>query len=147
MIIANVNEDVRRLAYDFIAPRAYILRDMEHTDRHIMFAEDKTPDVPLGVLLFSDYDGHNIHVHLALDDPRVCQRRFIKLMFDYAFNQCKCNRMTAICKSGYERNERLLSGVGFVKEGTVRQALYDENEGVWMDGALYGMLKGECRWV
>ena len=55
--------------------------------------------------------------------------------------------MTAICKSGYERNERLLSGVGFVKEGTVREALYDEDKGVWMDGALYGMLKGECRWV
>tara|TARA_B100000900_G_scaffold415073_1_gene443676 strand:- start:2610 stop:2948 length:339 start_codon:yes stop_codon:yes gene_type:complete len=112
-----------------------------------MFAEEEAPNEPLGVLLFSDYDGHNIHVHLALDDPRVCQRRYIKLMFDYAFNQCKCNRMTAICVHGYERNERLLAGVGFVKEGVIRQVLYDDKTDKWLDGSLYGMLKGECRWV
>ena len=147
MIVANVNDDIRKIAYDWLAPRAYIMRDMEHTDRHIMFAEEKAPNVPLGVMLFSDYDGHNIFVHLAIDNPRVCQRRFIRLMFDYAFKQCKCHRMTALCKDGYERNERLLSGVGFVKEGIVRDALYDEKKNVWMNGALYGMLKGECRWV
>jgi len=147
MIVANANDDIRQVAYDFIAPRAYITREMCESDRHIMFAEEETPNVPLGVLLFSDYDGHNIHVHLALDDPRVCQRRYIKLMFDYAFNQCKCNRMTAICVHGYERNERLLAGVGFVKEGVIRQVLYDDKTDKWLDGSLYGMLKGECRWV
>ena len=144
MIEVRVDAEIRERAYDYIAPRAHILRDMEESDRFVVFVESETDEI-LGCLLFSDYDGHNIFVHLALDDPRVCQRRNIKLMFDYAFNQCKCSRMTAMCVNGYERNERLLAGVGFVKEGVVRKTM--KVNGKWIDAALYGILKEECRWV
>lgn len=144
MIEVRVDAEIRERAYDYIAPRAHILRDMEESDRFVVFVESETDEI-LGCLLFSDYDGHNIFVHLALDDPRVCQRRNIKLMFDYAFNQCKCSRMTAMCVNGYERNERLLAGVGFVKEGVVRKTM--KVKGKYIDAALYGILKEECRWV
>jgi len=144
MIEVRVDAEIRERAYDYIAPRAHILRDVEESDRFIVFVETETDEI-LGCLLFSDYDGHNIFVHLAIDDPRVCQRRNIKLMFDYAFNQCKCSRMTAMCVNGYERNERLLAGVGFVKEGVVRKTM--KVNGKWIDAALYGILKEECRWV
>jgi RimJ/RimL family protein N-acetyltransferase len=53
--------------------------------------------------------------------------------------------MTAMCVNGYERNERLLAGVGFVKEGVVRKTM--KVNGKWIDAALYGILKEECRWV
>ena len=144
MIEVRVDAEIRERAYDYIAPRAHILREMEESDRFVVFVESETDEI-LGCLLFSDYDGHNIFVHLALDDPRVCQRRNIKLMFDYAFNQCKCSRMTAMCVNGYERNERLLAGVGFVKEGVVRKTM--KVKGKYIDAALYGILKEECRWV
>jgi len=144
MIEVRVDAEIRERAYNYIAPRAHILREAEETDRFILFIETETDEI-LGCLLFSDYDGHNIFVHLAIDDPRVCQRRNIKLMFDYAFNQCKCSRMTAMCVNGYERNERLLAGVGFVKEGVVRKTM--KVNGKWIDAALYGILKEECRWV
>ena len=53
--------------------------------------------------------------------------------------------MTAMCINGYKRNERLLKGTGFVKEGIVRKAM--KVDGKYIDGALYGMLREECKWV
>lgn len=144
MSVIRTDDAIKGRAYDWIAPKAHLLRPMEESDRHITFVDEETDEI-LGCLLFSDYDGHNIFVHLALDDPKICQRKNIKLMFDYAFNQCKCSRMTAMCVNGYERNEKLLAGVGFVKEGVVRRTM--KVNGEWIDAALYGMLKEECRWV
>ena len=142
LIEARVDDEIRNEAFKWIAPRAYIMRDLEENDRHIAFVENNEI---LGCLLFSDYDGHNIFVHLALDSPRVCQRKNIKMMFDYAFNQAKVHRMTAMCVNGYERNEKLLAGTGFKKEGVIREAM--NVNGKWVDAALYGILKGECKWV
>tara|TARA_R110000796_G_scaffold247572_1_gene373122 strand:+ start:1811 stop:2245 length:435 start_codon:yes stop_codon:yes gene_type:complete len=144
MILVNTEQNTKELAYKWIQPKAHIMRNMQENDRHIAFIDSNNNKI-LGCLLFSDYDGNNIFVHLALDDPKVCQRRYIKLMFDYAFNQCKCNRMTAMCINGYERNEKLLKGVGFVKEGIIRESIKINNK--WINAALYGILKGECKWV
>lgn len=144
MVMVRADTDIKQRAYDWLAPKAHILREMEESDRHIAFVKENTDEI-LGCLLFSDYDGHNIFVHLALDDPKVCNKENIRLMFDYAFNQCKCSRMTAMCVNGYKRNERLLAGVGFVKEGIVRKSM--KVDGKWIDAALYGILKEECTWV
>ena len=144
MIVARVDDEIKKLAFDWIAPRAHIARPMERDDVHIAFVNEETNDIQ-ACMLFSDYDGHNIFVHLAIDNPRACTRNHIKLMFDYAFEQCNCQRMSAMCVNGYERNERLLAGVGFLKEGVVRQAM--KVKGQYVDAALYGILKGECRWV
>ena len=84
--------------------------------KDILTSKDKEENIPCFIYLtklFSDYDGNNIFVHLSLDDPRVCQRRYIKYMFNYCFITAKCNRMTALCENNYERNEKLLQGVGF----------------------------------
>tara|TARA_R110002050_G_scaffold22588_2_gene61461 strand:+ start:2245 stop:2670 length:426 start_codon:yes stop_codon:yes gene_type:complete len=141
MIVTISDDAFKEKAYNWLKPKAYL---GEYSDEfsYVAFCEDGKI---LGVLLFSDYDGHNIMVHLALDDPRCCQRRYIKLMFDYCFNQAKVNRMTALCVNGYERNEKLLSKTGFVKEGVVRKFFKKGSE--LHDAALYGMLKEECRWV
>jgi RimJ/RimL family protein N-acetyltransferase len=144
MIVSRVDDSIRQKAFEWIAPRAHIAREMFEDDRHIAFVDEESDEIQ-GCLLFSDYDGHNIFVHLAIDNPRVCQRKNIKLMFDYAFNQCKCHRMSALCVNGYDRNERLLAGTGFVKEGVIRQAM--KVKGTYVDAALYGILKGECKWV
>jgi RimJ/RimL family protein N-acetyltransferase len=144
MIATRVDSGIRQSAYDWIASRAHIARDLQDNDVHIAFVDEESNEIQ-GCLLFSDYDGHNIFVHLAIDNPRVCTKTNIRLMFDYAFNQAGCHRLSAICVNGYERNEKLLAGVGFVKEGVVRQAM--KVNGKWIDAALYGILKGECLWV
>ena len=53
--------------------------------------------------------------------------------------------MTAVCRNGYKRNERILSGTGWIKEGVVRQAMKIDNN--FVDAAIYGMLKEECKWI
>jgi len=142
LIEVRVDKEIRADAFTWLQPRAHLWRDIKEDDRHIAFTEDGQIKA---CLLFSDFDGHNIFVHLAIDDPRACQKRYIKLMFDYAFNQCNSNRMTAMCVNGYTRNERLLKGVGFIKEGVIRESMKANN--IYVDAAIYGILKGECKWV
>ena len=102
-------------------------------------------DTIMAGMLFTDFDGYNIWVHLSIESPRIVKRSYIKLMFDYCFNQLNCGRMTAMCKDGYLRNERLLKGVGFIKEGVIRESMKIEN--TYYNGALYGILKNECKWI
>lgn len=127
---------------DYIKKNAHISADLGDMYSYIGFIENNNI---LGGFLFSDYDGNNIWVHLALESPRVCSKNRISYVFQYGFKQIGCNRMTALCRNGYERNERLLSGVGFVKEGIVRKCF--KINGEYVDGAIYGMLKEECKWI
>ena len=127
---------------DYIKKNAHISADLGDMYSYIGFIEN---DNILGGFLFSDYDGNNIWVHLALESPRVCSKNRISYVFQYGFKQIGCNRMTALCRNGYERNERLLSGVGFVKEGIVRKCF--KINGEYVDGAIYGMLREECKWI
>jgi hypothetical protein len=136
------NDKWKKRVGDYIKKNANISADLGDMFSYIGFVED---DKVLGGFLFSDYDGNNIWVHLALETPRVCTKNRIKYVFQYGFKQIGCNRMTAMCRNGYLRNERLLSGTGFVKEGVVRKC-YKIN-GEYFDGAIYGMLKEECKWV
>lgn len=142
MIETVTNDKWRQAVFEYIKPKAHINEDLKDQYSYIGFIEDNNI---LGGLLFSDYDGHNIFVHLALDTPRVCQRRFIKMMFSYCFIQLKCSRMTAMCVNGYTRNERLLKGVGFTKEGVIRKVMKVKDK--FVDSAIYGILKEECKWV
>ena len=102
-------------------------------------------DKILGGFLFTDYDGNNIYVHLAIESPRLFSRKHIRYVFDYGFKQIGCGRMTAVCRNGYKRNERILSGTGWTKEGVVRQVMKIDNN--FVDAAIYGMLKQECKWI
>jgi hypothetical protein len=136
------NDKWKKRVGDYIKKNAYISADLGDMFSYIGFVED---DKILGGFLFSDYDGNNIWVHLALESPLVCTKNRIKYVFEYGFKQIGCNRMTALCRNGYERNERLLSGTGFVKEGVVRKCF--KINGEYFDGAIYGMLKEECKWI
>ena len=141
MIEVVIDNKWKDKCYDWIKGRANIHADTE--DYTFMgFVEDEEI---LGVIVFSDYDGNNIFIHLALDNPRVCQRRFIKLMFDYCFNQAGCNRVTATCDNNYDRIKKLIAGVGFETDGVLKSMMKIKDD--YVDAAVYGMLKENCRWV
>ena len=142
MIKAVTDEIWRKRIFEYVKPKAHITTNLDNKFSFIGSVEN---DNIFGGLIFSDYDGYNIFVHLALETPRVCQRRFIKMMFSYCFIQLKCSRMTAMCVNGYTRNEKLLKGVGFTKEGVIRKVMKVKDK--FVDSAIYGMLKEECRWV
>jgi RimJ/RimL family protein N-acetyltransferase len=142
-VIKAVTDEIwRKRIFEYVKPKAHITTNLDNKFSFIGFVEN---DNIFGGLIFSDYDGYNIFVHLALETPRVCQRRFIKMMFSYCFIQLKCSRMTAMCVNGYTRNEKLLKGVGFTKEGVIRKVMKVKDK--FVDSAIYGMLKEECRWV
>jgi RimJ/RimL family protein N-acetyltransferase len=127
--------------YNWLEPRANVDLNLE-TSSYIGFKENNKI---LGAIFFSNYDKHNIFLHVALDTPKICRKKNIQLMFDYIFNQAKCKRVTATCDNNYDRIKKLIEGVGFKKEGTIRSMIKKDNKDI--DVAVYGMLDNECRWI
>ena len=123
MIEVVTNDKWRKPIGEYLKKACHISADIADEYSYIGFVED---DKILGGFLFTDYDGNNIYVHLG-------------------FKQIGCNRMTAVCRNGYKRNERILSGTGWTKEGVVRQVMKIDNN--FVDAAIYGMLKQECKWI
>ena len=126
----------------YLKKKCHISADIGDQFSYIGFIEDNKI---LGGFLFTDFDGHNIYVHLALESPRLFSRKHIRYVFDYGFRQINCGRMTAVCRNGFKRNERILSGTGWTKEGVIRQVMKIDNE--FVDAAVFGMLKEECKWI
>tara|TARA_R100001086_G_scaffold221738_1_gene139065 strand:+ start:827 stop:1252 length:426 start_codon:yes stop_codon:yes gene_type:complete len=141
MIQVVTSDDWKEKCYEWIKPKAHIY-NVHDTYAYIGLIENSNI---IGVILFSDYDGNNIFIHVALDTPRACNRKIIKLMFDYVFNQAKCSRATATCDNNYDRIKKLVEGVGFEKEGVMKKMIYKENK--YVDCAIYGMQKEDCKWV
>jgi RimJ/RimL family protein N-acetyltransferase len=141
MIEVVATEEWKDRCYEWIKPKAHLYSDNEKFSYIGIIEDDKI----LGVILFSDYDGNNIFVHVALDTPRACQRKVIKLMFDYIFNQAGCGRATATCNNSNERIKKLIEGVGFEQEGLMKNAMQIDD--TYVDAAVYGMLKENCKWV
>ena len=85
----------------------------------------------------------NIDVWLTIyaTDKRWCNRRVLRCVFNLAFNQMGCRRVSLCVSKDNEVSKRLVEGLGFVYEGLLRQ--YRDNGD---DCYLYGMLKNECKW-
>ena len=140
MIKPVFDESKKQEFYDWISPRA----DIETDDYEIIgFVDEKNNTV--GAILFCNYDGNNIYVHIAADTPRAVQRRYTKLMFDYIFNQVNCQRVTTVCLPSKTRSKKLIEGVGFKQEGLLKNYLKKENQ--LHDVIIYGMQREECIWV
>lgn len=142
MIETITDDSWRKPIGEYLKKKCHISADIGDQFSYIGFIENNKI---LGGFLFTDFDGHNIYVHLALESPRLFTRKHIRYVFDYGFRQINCGRMTAVCKNGFKRNERILSGTGWTKEGVIRQVMKIDNE--FVDAAVFGMLKEECKWI
>tara|TARA_R100000315_G_scaffold44178_1_gene19712 strand:+ start:708 stop:1136 length:429 start_codon:yes stop_codon:yes gene_type:complete len=142
MIEVITDESEKQIFLDWVCERTMIKADLIKDFAYLGFKEN---DEILAAVIFNDCDGNNIFIHLAIDNPKAVQRRYISLMFDYVFNQAKCNRVTGQCYDENEKIKRLMEGVGFKKEGVIRKLV--EGEEGYKDAAIYGMLKEECIWV
>lgn len=138
---ATFDENLKSVFYEWIKDKAHIEIDL-NLSSYIGFMDG---DKIVGAVFFTDYNGHNIFIHMALDNPRVCQRRFIKNVFNYVFNQAGCQRATVTCDNNYGKINKLAAGLGFVKEGVMKNMLRVKNK--YVDAAIYGMYKENCKWV
>lgn len=77
----------------------------------------------------------NIEMAIASATPRWATRKIIRQLLDYPF-RIGCRRITALARVDNAESRRLLEGVGFVHEGTMRESASDG-----ADYLLYGMTK------
>jgi RimJ/RimL family protein N-acetyltransferase len=142
MINVVTDKNKKFLILDWVAQRANFNSEEVSDFDYIAFEENNKI---IGAVIFNDYDGNNLFVHMALDNPKVYQRKFIRLTFDYIFNKKNCGRVTGQCFEENKKIHKLLTSVGFKKEGVVRNIIPTDNG--YKDAAIFGMLKEECKWV
>ena len=67
--------------------------------------------------------------------------RVARALTDYAMNELKLNKVEIRCASGNLKSRSIPERLGFVQEGTIRQAewLYDH----YVDHIVYGVLAEE----
>ena len=95
----------------------------------------------VGAVIFTERSDHDIHVSVVCTNPVWWHRRYIKVLFNYAFEHCGCTRISALAKESNAKSRKLLEGLGFQKEGVLRQ--YHKPE----DGIVYGILQSESKWI
>jgi RimJ/RimL family protein N-acetyltransferase len=101
----------------------------------------KNGEIIAGVV-FNDYNGVNIQMHVASDgSKRWLTREFLWTVFDYPFNQAKVNRITTLVGEGNKEALKFNEHIGFERETTLRGA---HPTG---DFIVYVMWKRNCAWI
>lgn len=70
-----------------------------------------------GVAIFTDYTGSNIEIHLHA--PNCINTASLKYLFNYVFNELKCNVLRVKPKKSNKKIRSLLVRIGFVYECTL----------------------------
>ena len=138
-----VTDDPIRVA-EWVWPRTHGSDGWE--DFQAVGVQNQAGDLVAGMVFTGYTPGFNVEIHLAIDDPRAVGLGFYKYTFQYAFLVMNVKRVTALCQDGYTRNERLLRGMFFQKEGVARYG-YQLRDGSLVDAGLYSCLRSECRLI
>lgn len=80
-------------------------------------------------------------VCIGAESPRWCTRKNLRDIFNFFFNDIGLTRLTTLAQCKNTRANRLNLGLGFQREGLLRQAIEGQ------DAYIYSMLKDECRWL
>lgn len=98
------------------------------------------PVIMAGVV-YDAYTGHDINMHMAIDDMRAVNRKTLKAAFSFPFVTLNCLRVTGLVPSKNEKARSFDERLGFVLEGTKKFAFPDDDE------LIYGMYRDQCRWL
>lgn len=95
----------------------------------------------MGGVIYSEYTGASVHVHVAGFRPNWLSSDFLWTMFDYGFNHLGCYKIIGLVSSGNPHALAFDLKVGFAVESRV--------EGYYRDGDLVilSMKKNFCRWL
>jgi RimJ/RimL family protein N-acetyltransferase len=96
----------------------------------------------VGGVVFHNFTGRDVHVHVAGLGPHWLTRRFLGECFRYVFFQLGCRRCTGLVARSNLAAQRFDLGLGFKYEGVLRAYLPEDE-----DCYIYGMLREECRWL
>ena len=90
--------------------------------------------------IFDGYNGVSMTVHLA-GEGNWLNREYMRVCFDYAFNQCKINKLIGIVGSGNKQALKFDRHIGFVDEYVIKDAHPDG------DLVILSMTKAQCRYL
>lgn len=94
-------------------------------------------------VVYNNYCGHMVTVSMASTGRRWCNRRTIRALLAYPFEQLKVRRLEANVAKRNKHTRRLLERAGFKPEGCRRAAMPDGS-----DAIEYSMLRHEAeRWL
>jgi hypothetical protein len=93
-------------------------------------------------VVYSNFTRTDVQAHIALLHKRALTRAFLRECFRYPFLQLCVHRITVGVAESNTASIKFVTGLGFVSEGRMRE--YFDN----LDDCLvFGMLRGECRWL
>ena len=95
----------------------------------------------IGSVIYHRFRWPDIEIGIETSDPTWCNRRILKEIFNYPFNELECRRVTATTDPSKPEVCQFLKRIGFVEEGRLRDALPHG------DILILGMKHDECKWV
>lgn len=95
----------------------------------------------LGGVIFTDYTGFSIGMHVASVHPNWISRNLLYVTFDYPFNQLGVENIFGVNRISNTKAIAFCTKVGFNEVG--RLDGYYPNEPV----VFYRMSRAECRWL
>jgi len=96
-----------------------------------------------GVVVFDSFTTAGCWISVASDGGRRwLTRELLIRVFAYPFLQCGHPRINAFISAGNQASLALCEGLGFVREGVMRQAGFNGE-----DLIMLGMLRSECSWL
>lgn len=97
----------------------------------------------LCVVVYHNHRVFDIFMSIAAVSPRWATKRVIGRFLAYPYEQLECERTTVVCAKSNRRSRKLVEGVGWVREGSIRRG-WDGKE----NAIVYGMLRSEAqRWL
>lgn len=110
-------------------------------DRSVCIASLSDSGVLLGVVVFDRFTQHGCELSVASISPRFLTRKFLHVLFHYAFVTAGKRRITAVVEDGNMIALDMDKRLGFVQECRMRGWFGD------CDGILLRMLREECRFL
>jgi hypothetical protein len=95
----------------------------------------------LGGVIYTDYTGASVQMHMAGFSPQWMTREFLWMAFDYPFNQLECKKVFGQVPETNTRALEIDQRLGF--------KIVAKIEDVFPDGACYvlALAREDCRWL
>lgn len=92
-------------------------------------------------VLYDNFNGRSCCIHVAAEGKRWMTREYLKVCFDYPFNQLKVNQLIGLVDSENEQARRFDEHLGFRVSAVIPDA------GKTGDLMIYTMHRNQCRWI
>ena len=129
-------------AVNFIAAAAHV----QYVPKlHQCIAEYDSNDILRGGVLFTDWMGGSIQVHVAGFRPNWASKAILYMTFDYPFKQLKVKKLIGLVPEINWRARNLNLHLGFRIECLIDDVFNDANS---LNGMyIMSMRREDCRWL